>query len=60
MKATELKSIIKAATARKSTAYKRLEKAQSKQDSVKCDQIRAIIAYNNQIIQNASTDLETV
>ena len=60
LKVKELARIVTLATARRATLLKRLEKAQLKQDDVKCGLIYSAIARENELIQNASHDFARV
>jgi hypothetical protein len=58
MKASTLKNIIKLATARRATQFKKLAIAQSNRDDAKCVHIYSCIAQENEIIENAEHALK--
>lgn len=58
MKAAQLKQIIKLATNRRNTLIARLARAQAQQNDVKCDEIYAAMARENELIENATRDLK--
>ena len=55
---SELKNIIRLAQRRRETLLKRLDLACAKQDDAKADQLNGYLAYENELIYNASKDLE--
>jgi hypothetical protein len=57
-RSTELKNIIRLAQQRRATLIKRLTKACEKADDVKADQISSYLARENELIYNATKDLE--
>ena len=56
-RSTELKNIIRLAQNRRATLIKRLDKACSEGNDVKADQIGSYLAYENELIYNATKDL---
>ena len=58
MFAKELRKTYNLAVKRRATLIKRLQAAQAKNDSVKCDQIYMRLAFENEIIDNCAKDLE--
>lgn len=60
MSVKELRKIYNLAVKRRATLIKRLQAAQAKQDEVKCDQIYMRLAFENELIDNCSKDLEAV
>jgi len=57
-RSTELKNIIRLALNRRATLLKRLDKACAQGNDVKADQISSVLAYENELIYNATKDLE--
>ena len=57
MTTTELKAVVKDARYNKRLAIKRLHTAQKQQNDVKADYEYAVLAYYNEIIDNANNDL---
>lgn len=57
---SELKNIIRLAQKRRATLLKRLDLACNKGNDVKADQLNGYLAYENQLIYNATKDLEAV
>ena len=57
---SELKNIIRLAQKRRATLLKRLDLACNKGDDVKADQLNGYLSYENQLIYNATKDLEAV
>jgi hypothetical protein len=55
-RSTELKNIIRLAQNRRATLIKRLDKVRG--NDVKADQISQYLAYENELIYNATKDLE--
>jgi hypothetical protein len=58
-RSTELKNIIRLAQRRHATLCKKLELACLKRDDIKADRISSFLAYENELIHNATKDLET-
>lgn len=56
----ELQQIVKLAEQRRATAILRLHKAQEQGNDAKCDQLYAKIAYNNEIIENATNSIRSL
>ena len=57
-RSTELKNIIRLALLRRNTLLKRLDLACAQANDVKADRIQSFLAYENELIYNATKDLE--